>query len=87
MVDEVVTGMCALAHTNSDEVSTRRLVARAGKDMQASECLPRDGRWNALIGTVARQVRPADERLGAVILHLDPAFLDRGHGDGDDRPA
>jgi monoamine oxidase len=45
-------------------------VARAGQDMPASECLPRDGRWNALIGTVATFVAGAEwDKVSAIDLH------------------
>ena len=37
-----------------------------------------------LLGAVAAEVRPADEGLHPVVLHLDAAVLDRGDGDGDD---
>jgi monoamine oxidase len=45
-------------------------VAQTGKDVAASECLPRDGRWNALIGTVATFVAGAEwDKVSAIDLH------------------
>ena len=45
-------------------------VAQTGKDVAASECLPRDGRWNALIGTVATFIAGAEwDKVSAIDLH------------------
>jgi monoamine oxidase len=45
-------------------------VAQNGTDVAASECLPRDGRWNALIGTVATFIAGAEwDKVSAIDLH------------------
>ncbi|MFZ5693530.1 MAG: flavin monoamine oxidase family protein [Pseudomonadota bacterium] len=45
-------------------------VAQRGRDVPASECLPQDGRWNALIGTVATFVAGAEwDKVSAIDLH------------------
>ena len=45
-------------------------VAQTGKDAPASECLPPDGRWNGLIGTVATFVAGAEwDKVSAIDLH------------------
>jgi monoamine oxidase len=45
-------------------------VAQTGRDVPVSECLPPDGRWNALIGTVATFVAGAEwDKVSAVDLH------------------
>ncbi len=45
-------------------------VAQTGKDVAASECLPRDGRWNALIGTVATFIAGAEwDKVSTIDLH------------------
>jgi monoamine oxidase len=45
-------------------------VARTGRDVAASECLPADGRWNALIGTVATFIAGAEwDKVSAIDLH------------------
>jgi monoamine oxidase len=45
-------------------------VAKSGRDVPASECLPRDGRWNGLIGTVATFVAGAEwDKVSALDLH------------------
>ncbi|MGV3633319.1 MAG: flavin monoamine oxidase family protein [Pseudorhodoplanes sp.] len=44
-------------------------VAQSGRDVAASECLPRDGRWNGLIGTVATFVAGAEwDKVSAIDL-------------------
>jgi monoamine oxidase len=50
-----------------DQVET---VAQTGSDVAASECLPPDGRWNALIGTVATFVAGAEwDKVSTIDLH------------------
>lgn len=45
-------------------------VAQTGRDAAASECLPADGRWNALIGTVATFIAGAEwDKVSAIDLH------------------
>ncbi len=45
-------------------------VAQTGRDVAASECLPPDGRWNALIGTVATFIAGAEwDKVSAIDLH------------------
>lgn len=45
-------------------------VAQTGVDVAASECLPPDGRWNALIGTVATFIAGAEwDKVSAIDLH------------------
>ena len=45
-------------------------VAQSGKDVAASECLSRDGRWDALIGTVATFIAGAEwDKVSAIDLH------------------
>jgi monoamine oxidase len=45
-------------------------VARRGKDAPVSDCLAHDGRWNALIGTIATFVAGAEwDKVSAIDLH------------------
>jgi monoamine oxidase len=45
-------------------------VAESGKDQPASNCLPPDGRWNGLIGTVATFIAGAEwDKVSAIDLH------------------
>jgi monoamine oxidase len=45
-------------------------LAQRGHDVPASECLPRDGRWNGLIGTVATFVAGAEwNKVSTIDLH------------------
>ncbi len=45
-------------------------VAQTGRDVAASECLPADGRWNALIGTIATFIAGAEwDKVSAIDLH------------------
>jgi monoamine oxidase len=45
-------------------------VAQSGRDVPASECLPRDGRWNGLIGSVATFISGAEwDKVSAIDLY------------------
>jgi monoamine oxidase len=45
-------------------------VAQSGRDLPASECLPPEGRWNGLIGTIATFIAGAEwDKVSAIDLH------------------